>query len=188
MLIKVCGVRTPEIAHFAAQKGAHFVGMILTPGYPRSVSIETARQIVKATKQAQAEPVAVFVSETPEEVQKICAEIGVQIVQYYQTKSVLPACLKRIYVNAPQAYLRANTDLLLLEGSKPGSSDPIDDKNFARPSHPFLIAGGLTPENIEEKIRQFLPSGVDVSSGVEKNGHKCPERIAQFIEKVKSHA
>lgn len=183
MLIKICGVKSAEIALFAAQKGAHLIGMVLTPGFKRSVSMHVAKKIVQALRGSKAEPVAVFVSETPEEIETICKEIGVKFVQYYQNLE-LSSDLRRIYVNTHNVPLRPN-DFLLLDGSKPGISKQIDPSTFTRPSTSFILAGGLNVENVQEMICTFLPMGVDVSSGVERDGEKCPVLIEQFIEQVR---
>lgn len=50
---------------------------------------------------------------------------------------------------------------------------------------PLLAAGGLHPDNVRELIDGYSPDGIDVSSGVEQDGQKSPERIRSFTERVK---
>ncbi|MBI2809534.1 MAG: phosphoribosylanthranilate isomerase [Candidatus Melainabacteria bacterium] len=178
MLIKICGVRDPQTAFYAAQNGANYVGMILSPGFKRSISIELAKEIAEAARKGGAEPVGVFVKATAPEIEKICMHVGIALVQAYELEGTLS--LRRIFINEPAG----PNDLLLIESPTPGSGKPIED--FIRPSRPFLIAGGLTPENVRDAIQRFQPNGVDVSSGVERNGSKCPTLIARFIKEARS--
>jgi phosphoribosylanthranilate isomerase len=187
MLIKICGVRDPEIATFAAQNGAGFIGMILTPGFRRSVTLDLAQKIAEAARENHAVPVGVFVSAKPLEIESTCQFLGIELVQAYQFSSPFPEHLKRIFINEPDAKLRPDCDFLLMESGTPGEGEKIDANNFLPPSiKPWFIAGGLNPENVKETILSYHPSGVDVSSGVEKDGMKSRERILQFIEQVKS--
>ncbi len=188
MLIKICGVRDPETAFFAAESGAHFIGMVLTPGYERSVSILDAKQIAEAARRGGAEPVAVFVSETSAEIEAACAQMQIEMVQAYTHELPLASHLKRFYVNAPYAALRQGKDFLLIESENPGSGTKIDPKTFVMPEEKeFFLAGGLTPSNVQEMIALYRPSGVDVSSGVEKDKIKNRDLILEFIQKVKTH-
>ena len=188
MLIKICGIKNPEIAAFAAQHGAHFIGMILTPGFSRSISIEQAKIIAEASYDHGAVPVGVFVSAQPEEIESACRELKIEYVQAYQLSLPLPKHLKRFFINDDKASLRPQCDYLLIESNHPGTEEKIDDQQFSFPQiRPWLIAGGLNPQNVKSTILRYRPDGVDVSSGVEKDGIKCPELIFQFIQEVKSH-
>jgi len=184
MLIKICGVQDPEIAAFSAQAGAHFIGMILTSGYRRSVSLPQAKEIAKASRDHGAIPVALFVAANAVQIEESCDKAGIDCVQAYRLSMTLPQRFKRFYVNVPDVILRPGCDFLLMEGEIPGSGKKVD---ISPPSvKPWFIAGGLTFENVKETILNTRPDGVDVSSGVEKNGMKDRNRILQFIKEVKS--
>lgn len=188
MLIKICGVRDPETAFFGALSGADFIGMVLTPGFARSVNVSMAKQIVEATVKGGAEPVALFVNETPNEVETICDELKVDRVQFYPPLTSLNPKLKRFYVNEQAAHLRENQDYLLVESTTPGRGVKVDPAKVPVCTKDFFLAGGLNPSNVQEMIGIFRPIGVDVSSGVEKDGVKRRDLILEFIEQVRSYA
>ena len=188
MLVKICGVKDPETAAFAAQCGADFIGCILTAGFRRSVDASTALSIARAARAAGAQPVGVFVSASQEEIELTCQQLGIDCVQAYNGPAILPPHLSRFYVNSPEAELRADCDFLLMESADPGSGKSIDFDTFTPPQNkPWILAGGLTPENVEGLIQRYRPSGVDVSSGVEVEGKKDFNRIRAFIEKVQEY-
>ncbi len=183
MLIKICGIKDPEIAAFAAHVGAHYIGMILTPGFRRSIELERGKLIAEAARKAGAEPVGVFVAADSLEIENACSFLGIQLVQPYQLSGSLPKHLKRIFINEPNAALRPNQDFLLMEGGKPGSGKR--PKNLTPPLiKPWFIGGGLNPENVKFIIAHYRPNGVDVSSGVERDGVKNQELILKFIQEV----
>jgi phosphoribosylanthranilate isomerase len=166
--------------------------MILTPGYRRSVPPALAQKIAQAAQDGGAEAVGVFVSESPEQIDAVCDTVGLKVVQSYRFGLLLPSHLKRILVNAPGVPLRQEEDFLLLESGHPGSGTPIEETRLRsvlddHPSCRFILAGGLTPGNVQEMIRLYQPLGVDVSSGVEENGQKSCVLIQEFIEKVRAY-
>jgi phosphoribosylanthranilate isomerase len=188
MLIKICGIRDAETAAFAAKEGADFIGMILTPGFRRSVPLELAKKIAEAARENGAAPVGVFVSEHASKIASACQFIGIEVVQAYGLSEPLPQQLKRIFINEPKAELRPDFDLLLMETEKPGTGAKLDFESFIPPQvQPWLLAGGLTPENVKTAILRFRPSGVDVSSGVEKEGIKSQELIFKLIHEVRNY-
>ena len=183
MLIKICGVIDPKTALFAAQNGANFIGMVLTPGYRRSVTRPQAQKIVKAAKSGGAEPVAVFVGATAEEIELTCHQLGIQLVQAYQLDGELPSHLKRFFINESAA----EGHFSLMESENPGCGEMIDVKTLTpSPKKPWFLAGGLHPQNVKEVIQLYRPDGVDVSSGVEHKSRKNCALILQFISEVKS--
>jgi phosphoribosylanthranilate isomerase len=185
--IKICGVTDPGIAAFAAKNGAHYIGMILTPGFRRSVTLAQAKQIADAARENGSIPVGVFVSAQLFEIESICCDLDIERVQAYQFSSVFPNHLKRIFINETDATFRTDCDFLLMESGKPGSGEKMDESHFSAPLvKPWFIAGGLNPENVKATILRYRPDGVDVSSGVEKEGLKNRELILEFIKEVKS--
>lgn len=186
MFIKICGVCDPKIARFAALAGADFIGCVLTKGYSRSVTLQQADQIAQAAYAAGAKPVAVFVGASKEEIEEVCTLLDIEYVQAYQLNHDLDLKFSRFYVNSTTCSLREEKDFLLMETDHPGSGEKIDLSTFIPPAKkPWFIAGGLTPENVREMILCLKPDGVDVSSGVEKNGIKDEIRIRTFIEQAR---
>jgi phosphoribosylanthranilate isomerase len=187
MLIKICGIQDPEMAAFAAKNGADLIGFVLSHGFRRSVKMAAAKEIVKATLESGAIPVALFDGAKSDEIKSICQTLGVTLVQAYHLDAKLSNALRQIYINQTEAPIRPGLDFLLMESLQPGHGVRIDLDTFEPPKiRPWFIAGGLTPQNVKETIQKLSPDGVDVSSGVEQNGVKSRELILKFIEQVRS--
>src|SRR3989344_3806625 len=150
MQVKICGVMRPEDARFAAKKGAKYIGILLSPVSKRKVDLETALSIVKAARQEGSEPVGVFVHETLDEIKAFVELLSLKIVQLHGegargTSSFLSPDLVQIYVSDGAPYpetLQSERDFLLFERR-------FDDPKGFR----FFVAGGLTPDNVEEVIQ-----------------------------------
>ena len=205
--VKICGISETADAGFAAEAGADFIGVVFAKS-TRRVSLETARHIAFAIKNANPKPelVGVFVNETIEKVEQTAKECGLDRVQLsgnetieYCKKISLPV-IKAVYIPvSAQAQevsgivaswytaMKSRKFCCLLDTAVPGKhggTGKAFDWEIAKEvaTHfPVIIAGGLTPENVAQVIRTIHPWGVDVSSGVETEKQKDPEKISAFI-------
>ena len=160
MKIKFCGIRRLEDVAYCNDLQPDYLGMILSEGFRRTVPIETAAKLA-AERRGRTALVGVFVDETPEHIAQSPEEIA--------------------------AAQQLGADRLILEGHVPGQAGGTGvtaDWNLiagARPSQSFLLAGGLTPENVAEAVSLVQPDGVDFSSGIETDGVKDYEKMKQIV-------
>lgn len=199
LLVKICGITTSSLANEASKLGADFIGIVFHPQSKRNVEIEEAKRIATATIEAGAKPVAVFVNQSAKEMQSICEQTNIRIVQLHgQTARLqhhlLPTDYTRFFVlNTPIKMsealytLDSDKDFILVDHAIPGQGKTIDWENF-KYTLPFkwMLAGGLTPNNVANAINRLRPIGVDVSSGVEvAPGKKDRMLIEQFINRAR---
>lgn len=109
-----------------------------------------------------------------------------------QERGVLPRIIKAVRVRTEEDIRRAETvpcDFLLLdawsEQGAGGNGVTFDWSLIRSVKKPFFLAGGLTPENVSDAVRQIHPYGVDASSSLETDGFKDREKIKQFISQVR---
>ena len=201
--VKICGVTRPEDAHAAVMFGASAVGMILAPGTRRTVGLAAGRAIMEAVP-APVWRVGVFVSPSPEAVAEAIAACGLTHVQLHGIVDIgalrLAApgttLLESIRVDGAEALARARVstaDLVLLDAAVPGQhggTGTVFDWTIlerAPLGRDFILAGGLTPDNVGEAVRRASPRIVDVSSGVESApGVKDLGLIARFITQARA--
>jgi len=212
--IKICGLREVAHALVAAEAGAHYLGVICWPGSRRYVEPERIKAILNAmntTFDYQIRPlvVGVFVNATAESITELVRICGLDLVQLsgdegWADCDALPVpVLKALRVppERPAADLLAELDhelpvhrgragKVLIESYVAGQFGGTGQTanwgvagEVAR-HHPFLLSGGLTPENVGEAVRTVRPWGVDVASGVETDGVKDAAKIRSFIAAV----
>lgn len=186
MNIKICGNMTKESVDAAVKYGATHVGFIMSPGFRRSVTSKQVRAMTVDVP-VSVKKVGVFVNESIDFVRETAAAAGLDIVQLHGKED--SAYIRELGLSVIKA-VSADSDFsqfdgvpLLLDGPKGGSGKPFDRTvvDLSSVTHPFFIAGGLTPDNVSDAIQQFQPDGVDVSSGVETDGQKDLEKIRKFI-------
>ncbi len=210
--IKICGTTSLEDALLAAEAGADALGFIFAES-PRRIEPQQAQQII-AKLPSRIERVGVFVDPSAEYVYLVALQTGITRIQLHgdedadllrRLRESLPSLRITKTVNAGNAIqesLRrlngsAFVDSVLLDSgsiSQRGGTGRVFDWHAAKAAiaqsgvnlH-WIIAGGLTPENVGEAIRLFHPWGVDVVSGVESRpGRKDAGKLKNFIAAVRA--
>ena len=212
--LKICGLREVDHALVAADAGADFLGFVFVPGVRRQLSTGAARRIIREYRRSRGDVgprlVGLFANQPAEEVNRVVERCGLDLAQlcgdesqeYWEQVSV--PVIRQVKVSdegardADVARVLHDVETLvrggqtaLLDRQETGalggtgrSFDWLIAKEVAK-RHDFLLAGGLSPDNVGEAIAVVKPWGVDVSSGVETEGTKDPEKIAIFAERVR---
>lgn len=181
MIIKVCGLARDVDIPPALAAGATHLGMIFVPSSPRSVSIEEATWL-RRVMPASVTPVGVFKDTTVEDVIATAQAVGLTWVQLHGGFS--PEAIRTLHAEglrviwatpvSPTGGWTADApdaDLLLLDtataGQFGGTGESFSWTDAARPTQPFIVAGGLKPHNVRRAYEAMNAAGVDLSSGVE---------------------
>ena len=185
MRIKCCGITSAEDARYAEVCGADAIGVVVfSPPSQRSVSLQQAREIFDAVGPFTT-TVAVSHTTSHQDLEQILAlhPHVIQISHPFVFREKPGA--KVIRVTGRNDPLPTDCDALIVDESH-GSGKPFNLSYAAdvirRSKLPVILAGGLTPENVADAIRQVQPYAVDTASGIETApGVKDPKKIAAFI-------
>lgn len=194
--IKLCGLMSAQDAQYANEVRPDLAGMILTQGFRRSISAETAREI-RAALDKRIPTVGVFVNAQIAEISAFASRDIIQFVQLHGAETAAFIRDLRMVCTLPiiQAFRiaekadvqraeQSDADIVLLD-SGTGTGKPFDHTLLEGFSRPYFLAGGLSPENAAALIAQHRPYGVDVSSGVETDGHKDFAKMRAFADAVR---
>ncbi|GAB3283704.1 phosphoribosylanthranilate isomerase [Kineosporia babensis] len=202
MFVKICGIRDLETARVALDAGADAIGFVHHPASPRHIDAAGIRAIIDGLGDSGVETVLVVRKLPVEQVLKVAHESGVGTVQFHGGEgdedlqraisegfSVIRALSLAEYAAGPHA--SSISARLLLDAPEPGHGQLIGAEAFAqfgnRPTEPWILAGGLTVENVRAQVGGLRPDGVDVSSGVESaRGTKDHAKIRAFIANARS--
>jgi phosphoribosylanthranilate isomerase len=208
MRVKICGITQPEQGKAIAQLGATTLGFICVSASPRYVTCQQIRAVVEQLPD-NIERIGVFANATVEEICQIFADSGLTGVQLHGDESpeyclklrqVLPnvEIIKALRVKNSQALQQVDiytncVDTLLLDAYHPqqlgGTGKTLDWNTLEtfNPQIPWLLAGGLTPDNVLNALSQVIPYGIDLSSGVESApGDKDLQKVSRLFEQLRS--
>ena len=195
-LVKICGLRTEEEIDFANRLRPDFVGFVFAASR-RQVDPEKAKML-RAGLDPKISAVGVFVDEDPETVIALLLDGTIDIAQLHghETDEMIAGIRERTMRPVIRALIPAggdddswknypHADMLLLDAGS-GSGKTLDWSILKNVDAPFILAGGLTPDNVREAVRTVRPFGVDVSSGVEyPEGGKSFEKMKRFVESAR---
>ncbi len=205
--VKICGITRREDADLAVSGGAWAVGLIFADESRRRVDIGTAAEIATAYRR-RVEVAGVFVNEPLDDVLATLASVPLTLLQFHgeegpsycaeaarRTGLKVMKAMPAKDAHAVQALSAYKTDFHLLDAYVPGSHGGTGERfdwelaGAHRGRPPLVLAGGLTPENVDEALRVAQPYAVDVAGGVEDApGIKDPDRLRRFFEAVQQAA
>ncbi|WP_010141447.1 phosphoribosylanthranilate isomerase [Oceanicola sp. S124] len=204
--VKICGLKTPADMEAVARSGAVYAGLVFFPKSPRHLDIPTARALALEAPVGLAK-VALLVDPDDALLEAVTAEVPLDMLQLHGKES--PARLAEIRARTGLPVMKAIgvadaadlaaiadyetvADQLLIDAKPPKEAELpggnglsfdwrlIAGRDWARP---WMLAGGLTPDNVAEAIRLTGATQVDVSSGVENApGVKDAEKILSFVQ------
>ncbi len=209
--VKICGLKTAWHAGLAARFGARWTGFIFFPKSPRNITLSEARALRKDLPMGP-ERVGVFVDADDDLIDAAIDALDLDIIQLHgketpervaELKSRLDiGLIKAIGVSdatdieAASAYA-PYTDAILFDAKPPKTADALPGGNAVSfpwhimrenpPAYPWLLAGGLTPENLAAAAAASGATALDVSSGVEDApGKKSAQKIEAFLKAAKA--
>lgn len=194
--IKLCGLSRLCDIEAANALRPDYVGFVFAPASRRYVSPETARAL-KEKLLPEIAAVGVFVDEKPENVAALLHEGVIDLAQLHGHED--EAYLQQLRALTDNQLIRAfrvrkkedaaaaeesTADYVLLD-SGAGTGKTFDWSLVRAVRRPYFLAGGLDPDNVADAVRELTPFAVDVSSGIETDGLKDPEKMAAFVTAVR---
>jgi phosphoribosylanthranilate isomerase len=210
LLVKICGLKTPDALDAALAAGADMVGFVFFPPSPRNIGADAARALGERVK-GRARKVALSVdatdaelaaaiealrpdmlqlhgAETPERVVAVRTRFGLPVMKQLAIETQADLSPIHLYAHV--------SDWLLFDARAPreatrpgGLGKPFDWRLLENLnlSVPFMLSGGLDPDNVAEALRITRAPAVDVSSGVERApGEKDLDKIRAFVRAARA--
>ena len=203
--VKICGLRSRAEVEAAAAAGASYVGMVFYPPSPRHLTLADARWVAGGVPAGVAR-VALTVNADDDELERLIEAVPVEMLQLHGREPPERVAAVRARFGLPvmkaigvavradlaqiDAYARVADQLLIDARPAPGADRPGGNGlafdwrllEGLRWPLPWMLAGGLTADNVAAAVELTGAAQVDVSSGVERApGYKDPERVRAFV-------
>ncbi len=208
---KICGIKSESALEAALDGGADYIGLVFFAKSPRNVDLATAKRLAERAR-GRAGVVALIVDANDATVRGIADEVVPDMFQLHGAETpervadiarlTKRPVMKAIAVASKADVARADdyhhaADLILFDAKPPTGPDALPGGNGVafdwrliadyEGSIPYMLSGGLTPDNVAQAIAATRARMVDVSSGVESApGIKDPELIRRFLQAVKA--
>ena len=206
MRVKICGITQIEQGQAIVSLGADSIGFICVEQSPRYISPDRIRKIADALPAATVK-VGVFANHSLNEIAAVVEQGHLSAVQLHgkespefclQLRQLVPEIelIKAFRIKSAVSLAETDAytscvDTLLLDAYHPqmlgGTGHTINWQDLAqfKPAIPWLLAGGLTPDNVKSALSRLQPDGIDLSSGVERSpGDKDLEQVAQLFKAI----
>lgn len=205
MRIKICGITKPDQGEKIVDLGANALGFICVERSPRYVTPSQIKTIIDGLD-SPVDTIGVFADAAISEITETVNTAGLTGVQLHgaesaqfcqQLRAELPSeieIIKAFRVKTKESLeetviYREYVDTLLLDAYHPqmlgGTGQTLNwsDLQQFQPDLPWMLAGGLTPQNVAEALNQLKPDGIDLSSGVERSpGDKDLDKVTQLFQ------
>lgn len=208
MKVKICGLTRVEDARFAVDAGADYLGIVMAESSKRRASHEQAKEILALNLVQPRYLVfgydnADFIGETFKALAQTDTRLQImadhpelaRLLMLTSAQNILPSISAAEKVDADEITAWAEYPLVLFDshrsngGLAGGTGKTFNPANVAGIRRPYLLAGGLNPDNVGQIVTQVNPHGVDVASGTETSpGIKDTDKVRRFIENAKRTA
>ena len=209
--VKICGLDRPETVDGAVNAGAEMLGFVFYPPSPRNLTVSAASRltnrvpagvkrvglfvdptdemITKVLKQNVLDLIQLHGNESPERVEEIKNITNLKVIKVLKVADIRDLKYVSVYQGVAEWLMFDALAPKDMKGALPGGNALSFDWNILARANiptPWILAGGLTLENVKEAMSISGAKVVDVSSGVEKQpGVKCVKKIQTFIQAVK---
>ena len=194
--IKLCGIQRYEDIDVVNELLPDYIGFVFAKKSKRFISYDMAKSLkIRLDKRVKA--VGVFVNESIENIIYLVRNDIIDLIQLHGDEDGEYISKLKKYVNIPvikafkikskadiNTLYKEGIDFILLDAGA-GDGKTLDESILKDFKGDYFLAGGLSPDNISEKINTLHPFGVDVSSGIETDGKKDADKMRKFAKLVR---